>query len=115
PISSQTEVNIAETQLQTGHLTSMQQFFYYFWSQRDAQNPEQAWLDYKTEVNSVNAEFACRTGKGYESDRGRVYLQYGRPNEIEKNYYEGSGYPYEIWHYNATAGQTNIKFVFMTR
>ncbi|MCX6291924.1 MAG: GWxTD domain-containing protein [Bacteroidetes bacterium] len=115
PISAQFEVTVEENQMKFNNLESMQQFFYYFWSKRSAQNPEQAWLNYKTEVDKVNADFKCVSGKGYESDRGRIYLQYGEPNSIDKNYYEGAAYPYEIWHYYKTMDQSNVKFVFMSR
>ena len=115
PISQQNEVEIEEIQLSYNRLESMQQFFYYFWTKRNPTNPEQAWLDYQTEVNSVNAEFACPGRKGYESDRGRVYLQYGKPNAMDKYYFEGTAYPYEIWQYNAFEEQRNLKFVFLSR
>jgi GWxTD domain-containing protein len=115
PISSQFEVDVEENQMKLNKLESMQQFFYYFWTKRNPQNPEQAWLDYETEVKSVNAAFSCPARKGYESDRGRVYLEYGHPNSIDKTYFEADYYPYEIWQYNDAKEQRNIKFVFLSR
>src|SRR5207237_1334719 len=50
PISGRIESASAENQLAADDSISMQKYFYYFWSKRDAQNPEQAWLDYKSEV-----------------------------------------------------------------
>ena len=50
---------------------------------------------------------------GFETDRGRVFLQYGPPNNIEGNTREPGAYPYEIWHYyKLTNNQSNVKFVF---
>ncbi len=115
PISEHNEADIEDAQLQYNNIESMQQFFYYFWSKRNSNDPEQAWLDYQAEVNSVNATFACPGRKGYDSDRGRVYLQYGKPNSIDKEYFEGDVYPYEIWQYNTYKDQRNIKFVFFAR
>ena len=115
PISTQFEANVAENQVKLSNLESMQQFFYYFWSTRNPQDPEQAWLNYYEEVKSVNAEYRCTSRKGYESDRGRVYLQYGRPNSISRSEFDGTTYPYEIWQYYAYKEQSNIKFVFMSR
>ena len=51
--------------------------------------------------------------KGYRTDRGRVYLQYGPPNimAVEKN--NPATYPHEIWeYYKLPDGETNVKFVF---
>lgn len=112
PISSQVEDNVEQNQILANNLASMQQFFYYFWSKRNADDPELAWLNYKAEVDKVNASYKSLNKKGYETDRGRVYLQYGPPNEIFKRYSEPFTFPYEIWHYNTIANQRDGKFVF---
>ena len=90
----------------------MQNFFYDFWTKRNPANPEKAWLDYRAEVLRVNNDFSTSMERGYDTDRGRVYLQYGRPNTITKSYNEPSAYPYEIWHYYKIGSQSNRKFVF---
>jgi GWxTD domain-containing protein len=112
PISAQFEANVEENQVRLRNMQSMQQFFLYFWTNHNPQNPEQGWLDYKAEVDKANASFKSLNKKGYETDRGRVYLQYGQPNEIYKRYSEPGAYPYEIWHYNTIANQSDGKFVF---
>jgi len=51
--------------------------------------------------------------RGFETDRGRVYLQYGPPNSITSRSHEPSSYPYEIWYYHQlTDAQWNKRFVF---
>jgi hypothetical protein len=50
---------------------------------------------------------------GFETDRGRVYLQYGPPNELYESRFDAGSKPYEIWQYNIIANnETNIIFVF---
>jgi hypothetical protein len=49
------------------------------------------------------------------SDRGRVYLQYGKPNAIAESHYEPAAFPYEIWHYYNINGQRDKRFVFYTQ
>src|SRR5436190_19971466 len=90
----------------------MQQFFLVFWYSRDRMDPEGAWEDYKFQVDLVNANYKTWNKKGYETDRGRVYLEYGVPNEIETNYYEEGVYPNELWHYYTLNEQRNKIFVF---
>jgi hypothetical protein len=68
-------------------------------------------------VEKVNANYSNNLRKGYDTDRGRVYLQYGAPNTISPNLFEPNTYPYEIWHYyvlkdHLHADQSNSKFVF---
>jgi len=113
PVSSQPEVDVEENQLAYSNLESMQQFFYAFWAKRNAENPEQAWLDYNANVQIVDQLYHCMNKRGYETDRGRVYLQYGAPNNVDKNEYEQNEYPSEVWQYYKTDKQSNVKFVFM--
>lgn len=116
PISSRIEEEVAESQAALGDLRSMQQYLFYFWSKRDPEHPDVAWNNYLAEVEKVNASFPTRNKRGYETDRGRVYLQYGEPNTITNNTDDPAAYPYEVWHFYKirTTNQTNRKFVFYT-
>ena len=115
PISTLVEKDYAEELIKTDDIKTMQQFFYTFWSSRDRIDPRQAWLDYYAQVLRVNASFNTINGKGYDSDRGIVFLKYGAPDRIVQSYNEPGAYPYEIWHYYTLGSQRNKKFVFMTR
>ncbi len=119
PISTQLEKNFARNQLNFSDLKMMQQYFYNFWKKRNEVNPEEAWLKYFEEVKKVNKEYGTSIMKGYSTDRGRVYLQYGAPNTVTATRNEPSSYPYEIWHYYVIQGteinrrQSDKRFVFM--
>lgn len=112
PIANASESTYIENQLKLSDIAYMKKFFYHFWQQRDAINPEQAWVNYNKEVEVVQASYGTRAIKGYNTDRGRVYLQYGKPNTISQSHNEPSAYPYEIWHYYKIKSQSNKKFVF---
>jgi GWxTD domain-containing protein len=112
PISSESERQFARNLLKRHEIKSMQQYFYNFWITRNSKNPEGAWLLYNIEVAKVNAAYSTKIKRGYESDRGRVYLQYGPPNSMIQSLNEPSAYPYEIWHYYSIGTQKNKKFVF---
>lgn len=112
PISNAFETTFEGNQLKIADVKLMQQFLYDFWARRNPGNPEQAWINYNNEVKKVNAEFKTLTKRGYETDRGRVYLQYGPPNKMHREYNEPSAYPYEIWQYYKVNNQSNRKFVF---
>jgi GWxTD domain-containing protein len=119
PVSTQSEKNFARNQLNYADLKMMQQYFYNFWKKRNDANPEQAWLKYFEEVKKVNKEYGTSIQRGYATDRGRVYLQYGAPNTVTATRNEPSSYPYEIWHYYVIPGteinrrQSDKRFVFM--
>ncbi len=115
PISTVLETDIAENQMKANDVRSMQQYIYYFWSKRNPEDPEKAWLAYKEEVTKVNNSYTTRNAKGYDTDRGRVYLQYGPPNIITEVKDSPGQYPYEIWQYYKLKTQSNRKFVFITQ
>jgi GWxTD domain-containing protein len=114
PISTEIEKLYVQNQLITADLTTLQKYFLNFWIERNKTNPEKAWNDYLTLVNQANHDFKTVSGPGYQSDRGRVYLQYGQPSVISQNYNEPAAYPYEIWQYYQLGNQRDKKFVFYT-
>lgn len=99
---------LAKTDLQT-----MQKYFLSYWLQRSSSNPEGAWQAYKLQVRIAQANFGTPVKRGYQTDRGRVFLQYGPPNARDTHYAEPNTYPYEIWqYYTLNNSQRNRKFVF---
>ena len=111
PIAAQLERKIIADRYKDHDLDLMKRFFYSFWANRSA-DPEQAWATYHTEVMKVNRLYGCRIQKGYASDRGRIYLQYGPPNTEMNRFNEMDTYPYTIWHYYRAGKYTNRRFVF---
>jgi len=113
PIATEIEKTFIYKQAKTTDLKTRQQFFFNFWSARNPLTPEFAWKEYYIQVQIVDNAYKTQISKGYETDRGRVYLKYGPPNIISESYNEPSSYPYEIWHYYELGGnQRNKKFVF---
>jgi len=112
PISSTSEINYAETQLAISDVELMRKYFYHFWQKRNKLEPERLWLSYNEQVQKVQKEYGTIINSGYETDRGRVYLQYGQPNSVEVVHHAPSSYPYEIWHYYKLGKRSNSKFIF---
>lgn len=50
--------------------------------------------------------------ESWETDRGRVYIIYGPPDDIEAVSFQGEQVPHEIWYYY---GRGNERFVFADR
>ena len=113
PVATGIEKAFIREALKKADLKTMQQFLYSFWVSRDGTNPELAWNFYKEQVYKVQVNFGTPVKKGYQTDRGRVYLQYGPPNTRSAQNVEPSNYPYEIWQYYTLGNnQQNRKFVF---
>jgi GWxTD domain-containing protein len=72
----------------------------------------EAWIRYKTQVLYVQKLYATTLLNGFETDRGRVYLQYGPPSAVNARETSPSEYPYEIWQYDKIKSFSNKRFVF---
>lgn len=112
PIASRLENNRIRNLLRNGSTDMKRNYFYGFWLKRNADDPSLAWYVYSEKVEDVNASYSTNIDYGFETDRGRVYLQYGPPHEIFRSPFEPGAQPYEIWHYYTLGTQNNIKFVF---
>ncbi len=117
PISGRLERRVAQDVIARRDVAEMQRFFYGFWSNRDKYNPEGLWDMYYEQVQMVNKVYKTRIQKGYNTDRGRVHLQYGTPDDRDGRPFEPGAYPYEIWMYYSLEQyqQRNVIFVFMNR
>ena len=83
-----------------------------FWSMTAPENAYEGWMKYKAQVQLVQRSFGNNFQEGFETDRGRVYLQYGAPTNIIPNYNSMSEYPHEIWQYNKIGKFSNKRFIF---
>lgn len=52
---------------------------------------------------------------GWKTDRGRVFILYGPPNQIERFPSGTTSLPYEIWTYDNLKGQGGVVFIFADR
>ena len=112
PISTGLENEFFDTRMKNISTEELQRFFYAFWVTRSPNDPEGAWNKYNRMVQMVQERFGSVQEKGYRTDRGRVYLQYGQPNDITEVPSDPVTVPYEIWHYYYLDDQPNVKFVF---
>ncbi len=105
-----------------------EQFIGEFWHRRDP-DPDTEENEYREvyyeRVKYVNEHFSSGT-PGVKTDRGRIYLKFGKPDEIESHpsggaytpaSYEGSGststYPFERWWYRNLPGRSDVEIEFV--
>jgi GWxTD domain-containing protein len=92
----------------------MKGFYYNFWLNRNP-NVNIAFMQYEEELKKANDIFGTPTRYGFDTDRGRVYLQYGPPNTIQDVPNDADALPYQVWNYYDLPTQKNVVFVFYTR
>ena len=121
PISSTTEREWQQAQLKRKESGMMRSYMIDYWKNKSADtiSPLKIWYAYYKQVLEVNALMKCGRQKGYYTDRGRVYLQYGKPDQRNQINSEPETYPYEIWQYYRIYDRatkrffTNKKFIFV--
>ena len=89
------------------------EFLYNFWKARD-ENPSDDqnafYVNYLKRIEAANARFSALGKQGWKTDRGRIYLIYGEPSEIDRYPNQTETKPYEIWRYESIEG--GVIFVF---
>lgn len=83
-----------------------------YWMATDSEKPYETWMKYKIQVQLVERIYSNNFQEGFETDRGRVYLQYGAPSNIIKRENSTNEYPFEIWVYNEIGKFSNKRFIF---
>jgi len=89
-----------------------------FWLRRDPTPGTEA-NEFKEEhyrrISYVNAHFPGASIDGWKTDRGRIYIVYGPPDEIESHPNGGSAhpFPYEQWLYRHIEDRDNVVFEFI--
>lgn len=117
PISGYQQRKFQEGLLKGGDTAKMRNYLFAFWQSKNPENPVQAWENYLEKVRYVNKKYPSRLRPGYRTDRGRVYLVYGKPTQVQERPMEPQMPPYEIWHYDRINSpyaltQTNRIFIF---
>ena len=85
-----------------------------FWREKDP-TPETTENEFYEEhvrrFEFANGRFRMTHTPGWKTDRGRIYIIYGQPDQVESYPYDMNGEPTEVWHYN----ELGRRFVFVDR
>ncbi len=88
-----------------------EQFIEAFWQRRDTKpktKENEFRREYYGRIAYANQNFGFGKTAGWLTDRGRIYITHGKPDEIQKNPSE------EVWTYKSLSGLgNNIRFEFL--
>lgn len=98
-------------------IKAQRKFLLDFWNDNAPGSPEFSYQKYMEVVKAIDLEYNSNVGYGFETDRGYIFLRYGKPNNILSIDTEPDSYPYEIWYYNylKETNQTNVRFIFYNK
>jgi GWxTD domain-containing protein len=83
-----------------------------FWKSKDPtplSRKNEVMLEYYRRLKYADKNYSTVYSKGWKSDRGMVYIIFGKPDNIDSHPYEMDTKPYEVWDYY----QLNRQFVFV--
>lgn len=95
-------------------LEDKRKFMFEFWKSRD-NNPSTAVNEYKVnyfkKISEANKSFKGSYREGWKTDRGRILIIYGKPDDIERYPFQITTKSYEIWKYDSVEGGAQCVFV----
>ena len=84
------------------------QYIIDYWNLENQDNSLDLFDEFYTRVQYVNNNFSFLTYKGWQSDRGKIYIIYGKPFDVKNEFTMEA--EYEIWVY-----KNNRQFVFINK
>ena len=114
PRLNQMEITTVNTLLADDNVKGQRFYLYNYWSAFDPVTTEETFNTYKKIAEAVDRKFYNTVGRGFETDRGYIFLKYGKPKDVISVENEPSAPPYEIWFYDILdlTGENNVKFLF---
>ncbi|MFZ1519150.1 MAG: GWxTD domain-containing protein, partial [Ignavibacteriaceae bacterium] len=89
------------------------EFMFEFWKAKDeiSATPEnEFYRQYLQRIELCNDRYTSMGKAGWKTDRGRIFLLYGEPTEIERYPNQLETRPYETWQYTEIEG--GVYFIF---
>ncbi len=97
-------------------LEGKKQFLAELWGRRDPtpSTPEnEFYTEYQRRLEYANESLRSFARAGWQTDRGRAYIVYGPPSDIERFPSSDANRPYERWQYDNIDG--GVEFIFIDR
>jgi GWxTD domain-containing protein len=87
-----------------------------FWKELDptpATDENERLIQHIQRMRFAENNYAASRGKrGSDTDKGRVYIKFGEPSDIQYNLAASNEKPFEVWTYE---NQRGVRFIFMDR
>jgi len=114
PLAVGVETDMLKTILQTGDVKAMRFYTFRHFMRQDPNNPELAYKKFMEVAMAADKRFRSGFRYGFETDRGRAYIRFGRPDDLIHVEDDPGAPPYEIWVYYKfpSTQQNNVKFLF---
>ena len=108
-------------QAQARRATTLEQkqgFLAAFWRERDFDpnpNINGARRQFLQRLNVVKDRYREPFTDGFRTDRGRAFLKYGPPTQVDERRFDSESIPYVVWTYDNIPGEGRSQFIFADR
>lgn len=85
-------------------------FMIEFWRTHFPDDPDAANRHF-ARVHEANVRYTYLNREGWKTDRGRVLIQLGEPDHIDRRYADAAGSDHEVWYYDKVEG--GVLFIFV--
>lgn len=114
PITNYKMMSTIDYVIEKGSESMKRRYLHMHWNDAYPGYAKQAFDKYMEIVEVVDKDYNSSVGRGFQTDRGYIYLKYGKPSKFINIIDEPNTPPYEIWYYNylEETNQTNVRFIF---
>jgi GWxTD domain-containing protein len=115
PIANDADVEVINILVENrDSLEAQRRYLFTFWVAYSPNQPEIAYQQFMEVARAVDHLYNSGFGYGFESDRGNIFMKYGKPDDILTVETDPSAPPYEMWLYNEfpKTRQSRVKFLF---
>lgn len=116
PVAKEPLLSSLGTVIDLRNESAQRQFLFKYWKQQAPEYPGLAYKSYRQVADLVHEMYDNNVGFGFQTDRGHIFLKYGKPNKSLSIDTEPDAPPYEIWYYSkiegGTSRQTDVRFIF---
>ncbi len=96
--------------------TGKREFLANFWAEVEAGRLERTGVkrtEYLRRVTAANQHYTFLNKDGWRTDRGRVLILYGDPDQVARVPSQGDSKPYQTWYYYGI--EKGVEFIFVDR
>lgn len=108
------DVELVNRLIKDENVIAKSNFIFKYFKEKSPVHPEEYYTQYMEVAKAVDKKYRSGLGYGFESDRGLIFMKYGKPSDIISINDDPSSAPYEIWMYYDIPKlmQSNVKFLF---
>ena len=108
------DIQIVKMIREANNTEAGKRYLYQHFKNLEPLNPEAYYTQYMEVARAADREFKVSGRPGFESDRGLIFMKYGKPNDKVSIMDDPVAPPYEIWVYYQIPklNQNNVKFLF---